>query len=78
MSISKNYILNEIKITEYHRFKSIRNKKSAYNKELQTNLAKNEVFTFTPVLVIEGAMEMKYLKKGIAQVYKDIVFQMTI
>jgi len=38
----------------------------------------NEVFTFTPILAIGGAEEVKYLKKGNAQVYQDIVFQMTM
>ncbi|WP_298501931.1 T6SS immunity protein Tdi1 domain-containing protein [uncultured Maribacter sp.] len=41
-------------------------------------LNKNEVFTFTPVLAMGGEMETKYLKKGNAQVYQDIVFQMTM
>lgn len=40
-------------------------------------LDKHEVFTFAPVLAMGGAMETKYLKKGNAQVYQDIVFQMT-
>ncbi|MDO6518475.1 T6SS immunity protein Tdi1 domain-containing protein [Zobellia uliginosa] len=44
----------------------------------QGHLAKNEVFTFTPILALGGAMETKYLKKGNAQVYQDIVFQMTM
>lgn len=44
----------------------------------QGDLEKNEVFTFTPVLVMGGAMETKYLKKGNAQVYQDLVFQMTM
>ena len=44
----------------------------------QGRLEKNEVFTFTPVLAMGGAMETKYLKKGNAQVYQDIVFQMTM
>jgi len=44
----------------------------------QGDLEKNEVFTFTPVLAMGGAMETKYLKKGNAQVYQDIVFQMTM
>ena len=44
----------------------------------QGGLAKHEVFTFAPVLAIGGAMETKYLKKGNAQVYQEIVFQMTM
>ena len=44
----------------------------------QGHLDKNEIFTFTPILAIGGAMETKYLKKGNAQVYQDIVFQMTM
>ncbi|MBS9463960.1 DUF1851 domain-containing protein [Flagellimonas sp. 389] len=42
------------------------------------NLKENEVFTFTPVLAMGGNMETKYLKKGNAQIYQDIVFQMTM
>ncbi|AUP78749.1 T6SS immunity protein Tdi1 domain-containing protein [Flavivirga eckloniae] len=41
-------------------------------------LIKNEIFTFTPVLAMGGGEEVKYLKKGNAQVYQDIVFQMTM
>ncbi|MBW1294812.1 T6SS immunity protein Tdi1 domain-containing protein [Aquimarina litoralis] len=44
----------------------------------QGDLEKNEVFTFTPILALGGALETKYLKKGNAQVYQDIVFQMTM
>jgi hypothetical protein len=44
----------------------------------QGGLAINEIFTFTPVLAMGGALETKYLKKGNAQVYQDIVFQMTM
>lgn len=44
----------------------------------QGNLSINEVFTFTPALAIGGAEELQYLKKGNAQVYQDIVFQMTM
>lgn len=44
----------------------------------QGSLEKNEVFTFSPVLALGGGMETKYLKKGNAQVYQDIVFQMTM
>lgn len=43
----------------------------------QGSLQKHEVFTFTPVLAMGGGQETKYLKKGNAQVYQDIVFQMT-
>lgn len=42
------------------------------------NLNKNEVFTFAPVLALGGGMETEYLKKGNAQVYQEIVFQMTM
>lgn len=41
-------------------------------------LTKDEVFTFTPLLAMGGAEETKYLTKGNAQVYQDIVFQMTM
>lgn len=40
-------------------------------------LQRNEAFTFTPILAMGGATETKYLEKGNAQVYQDIVFQMT-
>ncbi|MDF1550239.1 MAG: DUF1851 domain-containing protein [Bacteroidales bacterium] len=41
-------------------------------------LLNNEVFTIAPVFALGGAAELKYLKKGNAQVYQDIVFQMTL
>ncbi len=44
----------------------------------QGSPGKNEIFTFTPVLAMGGGLETKYLKKGNAQVYQDIVFQMTL
>lgn len=44
----------------------------------QGGLEKNEVFTFTPTLAMGGGLETKYLKKGNAQVYQGIVFQMTM
>ncbi|TSJ47894.1 T6SS immunity protein Tdi1 domain-containing protein [Fluviicola chungangensis] len=40
-------------------------------------LEKHEVFTFTPILAFGGAEEVEYLNKGNAQVYLDLVFQMT-
>jgi len=44
----------------------------------QGNLIENEIFTFTPILALGGGMETKYLEKGNAQVYQDVVFQMTM
>ncbi|MNJ91997.1 GAD-like domain protein [compost metagenome] len=38
---------------------------------------KHEVYTFTPILAFGGAEEVAYLQKGNAQVYQDLVFQMT-
>jgi len=43
----------------------------------QGKLEKHEVFTFTPILAFGGAEEVEYLKKGNAQIYLDLVFQMT-
>jgi hypothetical protein len=40
-------------------------------------LEKHEVFTFTPILAFGGAEEIEYIQKGNAQVYQDLVFQMT-
>ena len=40
-------------------------------------LEKHEVFTFAPILAFGGGEEMEYLQKGNAQVYQDLVFQMT-
>jgi hypothetical protein len=40
-------------------------------------LEKHEVFTFTPILAFGGAEEIEYLQKGNAEVYQDLVFQMT-
>lgn len=36
-----------------------------------------EVFTFAPILAMGGGQEVQYLKKGNAQVYQELVFQMT-
>ena len=44
----------------------------------EKQLAPNEVFTFAPVFAMGGKAELKYLKRGNAQVYQDIVFQMTM
>lgn len=41
------------------------------------DLQNGEVFTFTPVLALGGAEELRYLQKGSASVYQDLVFQMT-
>ncbi|MDR7212336.1 T6SS immunity protein Tdi1 domain-containing protein [Flavobacterium piscis] len=41
------------------------------------SLLHNEIFALTPVLAMGGAPELKYLQKGNAQVYQDLVFQMT-
>ncbi|WP_343633050.1 T6SS immunity protein Tdi1 domain-containing protein [Fluviicola sp.] len=43
----------------------------------QGELKKHEVFTFVPILAFGGAEEIEYLQKGNAQVYQDLVFQMT-
>lgn len=39
--------------------------------------AKNEVFTFVPILAMGGSDKIEYIQKGNAQVYQDLVFQMT-
>lgn len=44
----------------------------------QGSLANNEVFTVTPILALGGALEIANLRKGNAQVYQDIAFQMTM
>lgn len=43
----------------------------------QGSLNPYEVFTFAPLLALGGGLETKYLKKGNALVYQDLVFQMT-
>lgn len=40
-------------------------------------LIKNEIFTFAPALALGGSAELKYIKRGNAQVYQDLVFQIT-
>lgn len=40
-------------------------------------LAKHEVFTFVPVLAFGGSDDVASLQKGNAQVYQELVFQMT-
>ena len=44
---------------------------------LKGDLLKNEVFTFVPILAIGGTASLEYIQKGNAQVYQDLVFQMT-
>lgn len=46
--------------------------------EKHDTLLKHEVFTFTPVLAMGGAESIEYIEKGNAQIYQDIVFQMTM
>jgi hypothetical protein len=41
------------------------------------SLQKGEVFTFVPIFAIGGSEEVKFLQKGNALVYQDLVFQMT-
>lgn len=41
------------------------------------NLQNHEVFTIVPALALGGAAELEFLQKGNAQVYQDIVLQMT-
>lgn len=40
-------------------------------------LEQHEIFTFAPILALGGAEEIEYLQKGNAQVYQELVFQMT-
>jgi len=40
-------------------------------------LKKGEIFTFAPIFAMGGTEDVKYLTKGTAQVYQDLVFQMT-
>jgi len=50
-----------------------------FNEAMQEEkpLEVNEIFTFAPIFAIGGKAELKYLERGNAQVYQDIVFQMT-
>jgi hypothetical protein len=66
-SFFKDFLTNEEDREEWLR-------ESLFKKAIaeQGDLEKNEVFTFTPVLAMGGAMETKYLKRGNAQVYQDI------
>jgi hypothetical protein len=41
------------------------------------NLLKNEIFTIVPILALGGATTLTNLQIGNAQVYQDLVFQMT-
>jgi len=43
----------------------------------QGSLNRHEIFTFAPVFAMGGSAELKYLQKGNAQVYQNIVFLMT-
>lgn len=51
-----------------------------FNKAMKKEnlLATNEIFTFTPIFALGGSDDIKFLKRGNAQVYQDIVFQMTM
>lgn len=40
-------------------------------------LQKGEIFTFAPIFAMGGTEDVKYVNKGNAQVYQDLVFQMT-
>ncbi len=47
-------------------------------KKEKTALKKHEIFTFTPVFAMGGSEDIKFLKRGNAQVYQDLVFQITM
>ena len=51
-----------------------------FNKAMEKEkpLANNEIFTFAPIFAMGGQEEVKYLKRGNAQVYLDIIFEMTM
>ncbi len=40
-------------------------------------LPHNDIFTFAPILGLGGAEALEYLKKGHAQTYQNLVFEMT-
>lgn len=50
-----------------------------FNQAIQKhgNLTKGEIFTFVPILAFGGGEEVETIQKGNAQVYLDLVFQMT-
>lgn len=51
-----------------------------FNKAMKKkkSLKNNEIFTFAPILSMGGKEKVKYLKIGNAQVYQDVVFEMTM
>lgn len=48
-----------------------------YNEEINTlgNLQHNEIFFFVPALVLGGAEDIKYVKKGDANVHQQVLFE---
>lgn len=52
-------------------------RENMYNKAVSTlgNLQHNEIFFFVPALVLGGAEDIKYVKKGDANVHQQVLFE---
>lgn len=74
---SMNGFLEDLLIDEEDRNMWLR--ESLFTEAVQQmgTLQKHEVFTFTPIIAFGGSEEVEFLHKGNAQVYQDLVFQMT-
>ena len=66
----EKYIINQTTKTEILR-------EQLYNESLKTlgNLQHNEIFFFVPALVLGGQEDIKYIKKGDANVHQQLLFQ---
>ena len=53
-------------------------RQNLYNESVNTlgNLKHSEIFFFVPALVIGGAEEIKYVKKGDANVHQQVLFEL--
>ena len=53
-------------------------RQNLYNESVNTlgNLKHNEIFFFVPALAIGGAEEIKYVKKGDANVHQQVLFEL--
>lgn len=67
----KKYIINNETIKNILR-------EDLYNEAIKVlgNLKYNEIFYFAPALILGGAEDIKYLKKGDANVHHQVLFQM--
>ena len=71
------YFFEDFLIDEDNRNEWLREELFKEAISVKGSLLHNEVFTITPVLALGGAAELKYLQKGNALVYQELLFEMT-